>query len=51
MMIKSSRIGWAEDIACMLGMRDEYKFLFEILKGKKRNHFRDMGLDLKIKYR
>jgi hypothetical protein len=40
---------WGEDISRVLGMRDEYRLLFEILE--KRNHFGEMDLGLKIKYR
>ena len=28
-------MGWAEDIARMIRMRDEYKFLYEIKKKRK----------------
>jgi hypothetical protein len=42
-------MGWAKDIARMLGTGDEHKFLFEILKKKK--HFVEMDLGLKIKDR
>jgi hypothetical protein len=45
-MIKSRRMRWARHVARMGEMRNAYKILVEILKGKA--HAEDLGVDGKI---
>jgi hypothetical protein len=45
-MIKSRRMGWVGHVARMGEMRNTYKILVEILKG--RDHSEDLGVDARI---